>query len=211
MTRKPRERGHWHRAGAAGPGPAGGGPGRGRRQTAGRGCGRTLCPGGGNRAGLLGRGLYDALPAERRDVSAGLLAADWHGENPLLDAWCKAQDGKDRWAGVRSRDLMAAMFSWAVPSETALALVARYSPLVEIGAGTGYWAHLLRERGADVVAYDIAPPATHENHYHSKRECFFPVQLGSDASVAGHHDRTLFLCWPPYEDPMAAPISTRGE
>jgi hypothetical protein len=30
--------------------------------------------------------------------------------------------------------------------------------VVEVGAGTGYWAALLRARGVDVVAYDVRPP-----------------------------------------------------
>ena len=33
-----------------------------------------------------------------------------------------------------------------------------HSPLVEVGAGTGYWAALLRGRGARVFAYDRDPP-----------------------------------------------------
>jgi hypothetical protein len=36
----------------------------------------------------------------------------------------------------------------------ALAAIARYAPIVEMGAGTGYWARCLRERGIDAVAYD---------------------------------------------------------
>ena len=134
-----------------------------------------------------------------------ILDSDWHGENPLLDAWCKAQDAHDRFQSrFASRDLMVAMFAWAVPNEAALKLVAKFSPLVEIGAGTGYWAHLLTERGADVIAYDNAPPATHKNNWHGQRECFFPVRFGTDVSIVGNDDRTLFLCWPPYDDPMGA-------
>ena len=39
-------------------------------------------------------------------------------------------------------------FSWAVPSDDALDVIARYAPIVEMGAGSGYWAHLMRERDA---------------------------------------------------------------
>ena len=31
-----------------------------------------------------------------------------------------------------------------------------------MGAGTGYWAALLRSRGVDIVAYDVAPPSYDE-------------------------------------------------
>ena len=45
------------------------------------------------------------------------------------------------------------MLAFAVPSNAALAMVARYGPIVEMGCGTGYWASLLRERGVQA-----APP-----------------------------------------------------
>ena len=35
-------------------------------------------------------------------------------------------------------------FAWSVPSNDALVLVAKHAPLVEIGAGSGYWASLLQ-------------------------------------------------------------------
>ena len=53
---------------------------------------------------------------------------------------------------------------FGVPNEAALALVAKYGPLVEVGAGTGYWAALLRARGVDVDAYDVQPPTDEMNN-----------------------------------------------
>ena len=44
---------------------------------------------------------------------------------------------------ARRREL-AALFAWAIPDAGALAMLARYAPLLECGAGTGYWAALLR-------------------------------------------------------------------
>ena len=50
-------------------------------------------------------------------------------------------------------------FAHAVPSAEALdAVAALDTPVVEIGAGTGYWAALLEQRGVDVVALDATPP-----------------------------------------------------
>lgn len=54
-------------------------------------------------------------------------------------------------------------YAFAVPNERALQVIAYYSPVVEVGAGTGYWAGLLRKRGVEVIAVDIAPPATSHN------------------------------------------------
>jgi hypothetical protein len=44
--------------------------------------------------------------------------------------------------------------SWSVPTPAALEALGALSPLVELGAGNGLWAGLLRQRGADVLAFD---------------------------------------------------------
>jgi hypothetical protein len=102
---------------------------------------------------------------------------------------------------ARRREL-ASVFSWAIPSEGALSVIAGYSPLVECGAGTGYWAALLRGRGADVAAYDIAPPGSGSaNEFHRRRRPWTQVLPGtSAAAVAASPGRALLLCWPPRDD-----------
>lgn len=91
------------------------------------------------------------------------------------------------------REQALSKYSWAVPNEGAIDLIARYSPLVEIGAGTGYWARLLEDAGADIVAYDLKP---NENPW----TCIYQ---GNALVSQLHPYRTLFLCWPPLEDNMA--------
>lgn len=48
--------------------------------------------------------------------------------------------------------------SHAIPSREALAALKRLSPIVECGAGSGYWSRQLHDHGADVLAFDIEPP-----------------------------------------------------
>ena len=45
-------------------------------------------------------------------------------------------------------------YAWAIPDERALRICEHFGPLVEMGAGAGYWARLLRERGVAITAYD---------------------------------------------------------
>ena len=60
----------------------------------------------------------------------------------------------------------------------ALDALAARSPLVEVGAGLGYWAHLLRRRGVPVQAYDSHPTsAGQRNKYHGRIPCFTQVKL----------------------------------
>ena len=96
-------------------------------------------------------------------------------------------------------------YAWAIPSEEALLEIARYSPLVEIGAGTGYWAWLLRQMGVDILAYDCKPPHLEktENEFHREVDSWTEVLVGDESVLDALPDRTLFLCWPPSNHPMA--------
>lgn len=84
-------------------------------------------------------------------------------------------------------------------------VIAAYSPLVEIGAGTGYWAWLLRGAGAHVIAYDKCPPrnADQENRFHPDSPTWTEVLQGDESVLDSIENRTLFLCWPPSGDRMA--------
>jgi len=91
-------------------------------------------------------------------------------------------------------------YSRAVPTEEALRAIVRLSPLVEMGAGTGYWASLLNHLGADIIAYDRIDSV---NLWHTGPTRFFDVKNGSPESLLNHSDRSLFLCWPPADSKMA--------
>lgn len=116
------------------------------------------------------------------------------------------------------RDDLCGKFAWSITDPDSLQFVARVlgEKAVEIGAGTGYYASLLAQMGVDMICYDLFPPQhTGQNHYHSPRnekqdgllgitrEVFFDVRSGNHLRAAEHPDRTLFLCWPPYEGDMA--------
>lgn len=93
---------------------------------------------------------------------------------------------------------LAQRFSYVLPEPTLLEVLTRYSPLVELGAGTGYWAYLLRSLGADVIAYDTAPlGGSRPNRYHGDVRPWSDVQPADERVVANHPLRSLFLCWPP--------------
>lgn len=107
-----------------------------------------------------------------------------------------------RYGGEIRRGLVK-KYSWAIPCEAALQALAKLSPLIEIGAGVGYWAYLLRKRGVDIVAYDLHPTNLGKNHYHSTCESWTEVCKGDWRVLKKHPERSLFLCWPPHNNPMA--------
>src|ERR1700716_2265029 len=87
-------------------------------------------------------------------------------------------------------------YAFAVPTDAALATLARYAPIVELGAGTGYWAYLLRRRGVDIVAYDLPPPDRTPSPNRFRSLVWTDVEQGDVDTLAAHTDRALFLCWP---------------
>jgi hypothetical protein len=106
------------------------------------------------------------------------------------------------------RQSLIERYAFAIPTAETLCVVARYSPLVEIGAGSGYWAMCLASCGTDIIAYDRYPPGKGDLSHISElnwhfREAWHEVRKGDESSASAHGERTLFLCWPPPENPMA--------
>lgn len=97
------------------------------------------------------------------------------------------------WMGTRERWVQH--YAWAFPTREVVEEISEYSPLVEIGAGTGYWKYLLEQVGADVEAFDKNVPD----------DLWADVQEGTSEVLEdeSYDDRALFLCWPPYDSPLA--------
>ena len=109
-------------------------------------------------------------------------------------------------AEFAARDYATAHWAWAVLDDNAVRTLVEHSPIVEIGAGTGYWARLAAEAGADIVAYDSRPPVAGRKKvvaWAIETGTCFPVRRGGPGMVRFHQDRTLFLCWPPHSHDMA--------
>lgn len=132
--------------------------------------------------------------------------------NPYLREFRRLEARQGRRSGrltaeaVRAhRTTLVQRYAWAVPSDEALDLLTRQAPLVEIGAGTGYWGWLLRQRGVEIALYDLAPPGGGDaNPYHPSARCWTEVLPGGPEVLDSYPGRTLFLCWPPLNSGMAA-------
>jgi hypothetical protein len=94
--------------------------------------------------------------------------------------------------------ILAQRYSYVFPDDHALSALSDIGPLVEVGAGTGYWAHRLRAMGVDVVAFDQAPPdGDRRNRYHFKTPTWTQVIAGDHTILTRYPKRALLLCWPP--------------
>ena len=106
------------------------------------------------------------------------------------------------------RPELIARYAFSIPLLATLKRIAEFSPLVEVGAGTGYWAMCLDQLGAEIDAYDLLPPdenppfAWSDGNYWFD-ESWHAVQEGDETVAACCPERTLFLSWPMPESPMA--------
>jgi len=107
-------------------------------------------------------------------------------------------DGKSVVKSIQARKELVPEFSWAIPNNAALSIINRYSPIVEIGAGTGYWAYCLSQLGCDIIAFDKTPYI----NYWCKGQ-WFDVEKADNSIIKEHSDRALLLIWPPYNTSMA--------
>jgi hypothetical protein len=93
---------------------------------------------------------------------------------------------------------LAQHYAYVLPTAATLAMLGRLGPLVEVGAGTGYWARSLRSAGVDIAAFDVAPlDGERANRYHPGARPWSRVRQGDQTVLPAHADRALFVCWPP--------------
>jgi ShK domain-like len=120
--------------------------------------------------------------------------------------------------------------AFAIPNEHALKVISNHEdvgPLIEFGAGSAYWAAILKQLGVDILTYDIRPPlkkdwdnAEATSKYNSTDpemsttfNAFFEfaftqdVKQGACTEVLSENntlaeERTLLLIWPNDPDPV---------
>jgi hypothetical protein len=93
------------------------------------------------------------------------------------------------------RSLLVKSFSWAIPNDEAIRCCVQQSPILEIGAGTGYWAHLVQKAGGKIIPTD---KEVDKGHWLPIREFDHTIAANEESNYY-----TLMLCWPPYSSTMA--------
>lgn len=124
-------------------------------------------------------------------------------DNPMLAEWRRLSSLGNSVierliSTYAARDFIIARYSWAIPNQAAIEIIARVvsenglKGVIEIGAGSGYWAYCLHQVGVDVIAVDSFAWSVH-----AEAKKWHEVRRGGPPEAAKHPDRALMLCWPP--------------
>lgn len=113
--------------------------------------------------------------------------------------WLRDHEGENRvvWAFTN-------VYAYAAPSHEAVLAIRDFCTegVLEMGAGLGYWAHVMRSYGINVVAYEPRQP--HDNPYFSNHasEIFSyqtpwtTMKTRLEPGELEETPRALMLCWP---------------
>ncbi len=107
------------------------------------------------------------------------------------------------------RHTFTGRYSWAVPSPAALVRLKEWlggSKVIEVGAGRGLWARLLRDIGVTVEASDLHPPEA--NEFINKRTGVDATHTwteviqrgGAEHAKEGSGSDALMMVWPYMDD-----------
>lgn len=99
---------------------------------------------------------------------------------------------------IDPRRSLIEQYSWAIPTEEVIKKIVEWSPIIEIGAGLGYWASLVDQLGGQIKAYD-----SYSEGWESYEDLPKHFKVERMGEIDLDYSDTLFLCWPPYAEDMA--------
>lgn len=109
---------------------------------------------------------------------------------------CRDSYNDEAYELLGKRDRLVEEFAWAIPNIDAIEVLVDHDPILEVGAGTGYWAWCVEQLGGEVIATDPHPPRV--DPY---TEVMTYTALEAIETVREYEPEpyTLFCCWPQHE------------
>lgn len=105
----------------------------------------------------------------------------------------------ETWFGERKR--LVREYSWAIPTKDVIQYCAQFDNLLEVGAGNGYWAHLIECADGSVRATDIDPPS----------DTYKTVERAGAVDLLDEiRDNAVLMVWPPYDEGVAATVARQS-
>jgi len=104
------------------------------------------------------------------------------------------------------RRTFVSRFSFAIPNDEALTIIAGQGPILEIGAGSGYWAYEIAKRGVDIISTDINPVpegGRDEGGLHFNKSYHPVLKMSALEALAAYQNRSLLIVWPSLNESWA--------
>jgi len=103
-----------------------------------------------------------------------------------------------------SQMILQSVYAYAIPAPETIKWISDFCesrPIVELGAGRGYWANQLSRLGLTIDAYEVEPPDTTENISFPRAagqvDVWHSVRSLGEFHLDDRAGHVLFLCWPP--------------
>jgi len=97
------------------------------------------------------------------------------------------------------RQIFVKYFSWAIPSVESILEIKKFAnneQILEVGAGNGLWARLLKNAGCNIFATDNF--STHNTDKTTIKRYIEVENLSNSQAIQKYNEaNVLFLCWPP--------------
>jgi len=121
--------------------------------------------------------------------------------DPMILERCKPNGWKIEIPPIGSfaaRNELVQRYAWSIPSPRAIEALVSRGPIVEVFAGTGSWASLIKKAGGDIIATDSLPG---RNHWCKVEEPYTDIsQLDAVKAAKMYPERMLFMSWPPMNE-----------
>lgn len=105
------------------------------------------------------------------------------------------------------REVVIKTYGFSIPCVEAVQMIAALSPLVEVGAGSGYWSKLLKAAGADIIATDLGKQSGYSKAW-LEMAAHVEKMSASDA-VLRWPERNVFVSWPSYDEAWAGEMAAK--
>ena len=163
--------------------------------------------------------VYTRYAEAQKHVSYETLAAARDAGQHYEDIIAELTEKGSALLPLAYRDWFVIYFAWAIPNAEALDYLCQQSPIIEVGAGSGYWAHRIAELGGEITAWDPKDWLLQGQHLDiAMPEPWYPCER-----VPAHHVEfppppgigvlkrypTLFMCWPGFLETWPAKLLER--
>lgn len=99
------------------------------------------------------------------------------------------------------REIFTGNFSWAIPTRGAIDEIVKFvgtEKVLEIGAGRGLWAKLLKSQGVDITATDVGDKGKYYKFTDEEYRNYTDVEImDAERAVKKYKPDILMLVWPP--------------